>query len=177
MKALMTSIFLSLTFISFSQELNVGLGLGTGYKIDNLNALTISPSIEFRPVKSIVSLNSGIQFILVENKTILTFPLSINVIIGNKFRVCPSFGGFVRTNRNLGWSSGLSIEYRIKEIFIVLIKGDFNKDYWKDEAPTHFGGSYEYSNSGSSIWFSVGVKKNILKKSVPNDRAAPSPGI
>ncbi|MBN2215300.1 MAG: hypothetical protein JW723_13765 [Bacteroidales bacterium] len=74
-------------------------------------------------------------------------------------RFCPTFGLFVRTNANYGWSAGMMIEMKIKEKLHLFARGDYNKDYWKSETPRHD----EYTDTGSVIWISFGIKKNILK--------------
>ncbi len=69
----------------------------------------------------------------------------------------------MRTNANYGWITGLNIEYKINEKLLIFVKGDYVIGYWKDDAPSHFGSGSEYTNSGSSIWISLGIKKNIMK--------------
>ena len=148
---------------SFSQELNIGGTIGAGPKNNDFRIVTFGGTIEYRPVKSIVSLNTDPILLFNSKDLILTFPLYLKLIIGNKIRFCPTFGGFIRTNSNYGWTAGLSIEYKIKEKLFLYVKGDYNMDYWKADAPTHFGSSYEYTKRSSSIWISLGIKKNVLK--------------
>ena len=148
---------------SFSQELNIGGTIGAGPKNNDFRIVTLGATVEYMPVKSIVSLNTDPVFLFDSKDLMLTVPLYLKLIIGKKIRFCPAFGGFIRTNSNYGWTAGLSIEYKIKEKLLLFVKGDYNMDYWKAEAPTHFGSSYEYIDSGSSIWISLGIKKNILK--------------
>jgi len=148
---------------SFSQELIIGGTIGTGPKSNDFRIVTFGGTVEYRPVKSIISLNTDPILLFDSKDLMLTVPLYLKLIIGNKIRFCPTFGGFIRTNSNYGWTTGLGIEYKIKEKILLFVKGDYNIDYWKAEAPTHFGSSYEYIDSGSSIWISFGIKKNILK--------------
>lgn len=163
MRAILITSFILFSLFSFSQELNFGGIIGTGPKINKLNILTFGGTIEYRPNKALISLNSD-PILLVYNKEImLTVPLYLKLIIGNKIRFCPTIGGFVRTNANFGLITGLNIDYKINKKLLIFVKGDFTIDYWKDEAPSHFGSSYEYTNSDSSIWISLGIKKNILK--------------
>jgi len=93
---------------------------------------------------------------------ILTIPLYLKIIIGNKFRVCPTFGGFVRTNDNLGYMAGINFEMVVKERLIIFAKADYMWDYW-DKWNNRFGGSTNYETSSSTIWISLGIKRKILK--------------
>ncbi len=162
MKTLLTFLFLAFTINSFSQELNFGLESGTGYVDGQLNFFIVSSTIEYRPVKSLLSYNSGLQVVFINNSALITLPLTIKAIIGNRFRACPSFGGFIRNSKNYGWSAGLSLEYGVTDDLRILIKGDFNRDYWTGEGPSHQGGTYKYRDSENTLWFSIGFKKNIL---------------
>jgi len=162
MKALIIILFLFVAGFSSAQELNLGLELRGGPNINNGNILSLGPIIEYRPLNSFVSINSGVLFLLTKHKSIFNFPLSLKFIIGDKVKFCPSIGGFYRTNNNYGWSSGIIIDYKIKNKLTVFIMGEYNMDYWKAQAPTHLGGAYEYNKSGSSFWIGVGIKKNIL---------------
>ncbi|MCF6172063.1 MAG: hypothetical protein L3J31_01075 [Bacteroidales bacterium] len=96
------------------------------------------------------------------NDFMLTVPLYLKIILGNSFRVCPEAGGFVRTNGNYGLTTGLSLEYRIKKLFLFA-KADYYMDVSKKQTPLHDGSLSSYNYTFSSVWVSLGVKWNILK--------------
>ncbi len=125
--------------------------------------MTIASSVEYRPVKSYISLNLDPSVVFTEQKAIGNFPLYLKLILGDKFRVCPNFGAFIRTNSNYGWTTGLSIEYQIKDDFFIIAKGDIMKDYYKNEYPNKFGWKDTVTDKESNIWLSIGVKKNIIR--------------
>lgn len=162
MKTITIVLLLFVSGFSSAQDLNVGLELCGGPNVNDRNIISLGPIIEYRPVASFVSLNSGLLFLLTKDKAILTIPLSLKFIIGDKIRFCPAIGGFYRTNNNYGWSTAIIIDYEIKKKLFLYVKGEYNRDYWKEEAPSQFGGTYEYTNNGASFWFGVGLKKNIL---------------
>ena len=145
------------------QELNSGLAAGAAFTNNKPNAFTWTYLIEYRPHKSMLSINSGITLIAGHFIPAYSFPLYLKVIIGNQFRVCPSFGGFIRTNKSHGLSSGVTLEYEIPENLVIYLQGDYNRDYQKVEIPTHMGQTGESTSTFSSIWISIGLKKNILQ--------------
>ncbi len=169
MKIVFVSIFLIVSSLAFSQELSVGGFVATNLKIETSSEiLGFGANIEYRPNKSVVSINSDILFIFVTKRPITTFPLYIKIIIGNKLRVCPEFGGFIRTNENYGYLAGISVDYRINKKLLLYLKTDYMRDYWKDkyirwDKYNYVGGKRINSKTGYSIWFNFGFKINILK--------------
>jgi len=157
-------VIISYSLHGFSQELNIGGFLGAPYQKD-LNSFYpfVGPEIEFRPENSILSLTINPYLIFPDKETIATFPFYLKFILGKKIRFCPSFGGFIRTNSNYGWIAGLNIEYMIKERLIIYLKSDYYCDYYEYEYPTHFGDHKTRTDKEHSFWFSLGIKKNILK--------------
>lgn len=134
MKIVLTGIFIIVSSLVFSQELSVGGFVATNLKIKTSSEiLGFGASIEYRPKKSVVSINSDILFFYVNNGPIATFPLYIKIIIGNKLRVCPEFGGFIRTNENYGYLAGISVDYKIRKRLLLYLKADYMRDYWKDK--------------------------------------------
>ena len=113
-------------------------------------------------MKSIVSLNSGVDIIAGKANPVVSFPLFLKFIIGNQMRVCPIGGGYLRTNDHYGWSAGLNLEYRIGERLFVYSGADYNCDYWKVRIPSHSGAEGNSIENGSIIWIHFGLKKNIL---------------
>ncbi len=168
-KILLTVFLIPLTLFVFSQELNVGGFSATNWKVESsANILGVGASIEYRPKKAVISFNSDISIFWVNRAPITTFPLTFKIIIGNKLRVCPTFGGFIRTNENYGYSAGLCADYRVLKKVRLFIKAEYMRDYWKDEFYTwdkynYVGEKKINSNSGYSIWVNLGVKINVLK--------------
>jgi hypothetical protein len=144
---------------SYSQEFNLGANVGTELIHDNFNVVFIGGSSEYRPLKSLITFNFDPYILYTEKKLILTSPLYIKFIIGNKIRFCPTLGTFIRTNSNYGLSIGMMFEIKANEKLNLFAKGEYNKDYWKSESPRHD----KYISTDSSIWLTIGVKKNILK--------------
>ncbi|MFZ4739877.1 MAG: hypothetical protein ACOYLE_01795 [Bacteroidales bacterium] len=150
---------------TYSQELSIGgtFGFGTELKTFITRTKTFGGSFEFRPHESIISLNVDPFLIFIPNKVILTTPIYFKFIIGNKLRFCPTIGGFIRTNANYGWKTGLNMEFDIYKSLFLFVTSDYYIDYYKKEIPDHFGTSTSYTDRASSFWFSLGIKKNILK--------------
>ena len=156
MRNILVLILISLSLITFSQELNVGLDFGSNFIKEN--PLAISASVEYRPSKSIMSLNTGITVITASSNTIMSFPLFIKAIIGNEFRISPLFGGFIRTNENYGWYAGLEIEYYLVSHSAIFVQGEYTKEFYKNDTPRGY-----VINKDSSIWVRIGFKKKLLK--------------
>ena len=153
---------LSSMFVAQSQEFNAGLNLGY-LPCQGSNYYSFGGNFEFRPKHAYFSINTD-PFVLFD-KTYATFtePIYLKLIIGEKLRICPSAGGFVRTSGHYGWLLGLQIQYPINQKFILFSKNELYADHWKDTWPDHFGGSSVYINQGKSLMFSVGLKM-MLKK-------------
>lgn len=162
MKLAILIVLLFIGGLTSAQELNIGLELAGGPESINSTVFSLGPTIEYRLKESRISFNSGVLFLFSKYGALLTFPVNIKFIIGNKFRICPTTGGFIRSNKNYGWTLGLELDYKIKNRLIIFVKGDFNRDYYKVEIPNHFGENSETTNSESSFWFGLGIKINIL---------------
>lgn len=158
---MLCTIFMS-TFYSNAQEFHAGLNLGY-LPCQGSNYYSFGGNFEFRPKHAYFSINTD-PFVLFD-KTYATFtePIYLKLIIGEKLRICPSAGGFVRTSGHYGWLLGLQIQYPINQKFILFSKNELYADHWKDTWPYHFGGSSVYINQGKSLMFSVGLKM-MLKK-------------
>ncbi len=155
-------LLLSMSLNAHSQEFNAGLNLGY-WHCQGSNYYSVGGNFEFRPKHAYFSINTD-PFVLFD-KTYATFtePIYLKLNIGNKFRVCPSAGGFVRTSGNYGWLLGIQIEFRINQKFILFSKNELYADHWKDTYYGHFGENYTYINQGRSLMFSVGVKMKWKK--------------
>jgi hypothetical protein len=155
---------LFLVVAGFSQELNLGGSIGIGGLSSKVGIYTLGGTVEYRPHHARFSINTE-PYILTDFEEILfTTPLYLKFILGSKFRVCPTFGGFWRSNRNLGWSAGLNLEYALHEPLFIFIRGDYNKEYYKTDIPDHFGQSFTVTENTSTFWACIGLKMNILKK-------------
>jgi hypothetical protein len=164
MKKIILLAIISFSLQGFSQELNIGGFFGAPYQKDLYDFYPlVGAEIEFQPDNSILSLTTNPYVIFPEEETIFTFPLYLKFIIGNKFRVNPGFGGFIRTNSNYGWIVGLNLEYMFNDRLIIYLKSDYYTDYYEYEYPTHFGDHKTKTDKEHSYWFSMGIKKNILK--------------
>lgn len=153
---------LSSMFVAQSQEFNAGLNLGY-LPCQGSNYYSFGGNFEFRPKHAYFSINTD-PFVLFD-KTYATFtePIYLKFIIGEKLRICPSAGGFVRTSGHYGWLLGLQIQYPINQKFILFSKNELYADHWKDTYYGHFGENYDFINQGRSLMFSVGLKM-MLKK-------------
>ena len=151
--------FLFFSIKIYSQEIHFGLNIGV--TTVSLEAIFFDSGVnlEFVTKDKDVSISSNIFFIISPEKIVTTIPLSISVVIGDKFRFLPSIGGFIRTSSNYGWLLGTSFEYNAYKNLHVFAKFEYYKDYRKVSHPDHFGGSYEVIDSYNLIRFSLGVKK------------------
>ena len=158
-KKIALAIFiLNFCFIGKSQEMDIGLGMGVVIFQDK--AFNINAICEFRPNHSLFSFQTHPGIIVVDNEYIIgAFPLSMNLIIGNKFRVCPNVGGFYWTIRRGGWSAGLNLQYSINEKISMFMNSQFGKLYYQDYI--HSG---EVATAGFLNLF-IGVKYRIKKGS------------
>jgi hypothetical protein len=125
MKTIIIIILLLSAGMTVAQELNLGLEIGSGPKSKNSTIFSLGPRIEYRLKGSIISLNTGVLYLFTKDVSILTFPANIKFIIGNKFRICPTVGGFIRSNKNHGWTLGSfycalrSITYNVPRVKCV----------------------------------------------------------
>jgi hypothetical protein len=145
------------------QELNVGGFAGTGPWTWGVSGGVLGGAVEFRPGHAIFSLNAEPHIIFNSGDLFFTAPLYMKFILGNRFRFCPTMGGFWRSNGNFGWSAGLNLEFGLKEGLFLFFRGDLNKDYYKTKYPDHLGGSYPITESGYTVWTNLGLKISILK--------------
>ena len=158
---ILCTIFMS-TFYSSAQEFNAGLNLGY-LPCQGSNYYSFGGNFEFRPKHAYFSINTDPFVLFDKSYATFTEPIYLKLIIGEKLRICPSAGGFVRTSGNYGWLVGLHVEYSIHQQFILFSKNELYADHWKDTWPDHFGGSSVYINQGRLLMFSAGVKM-MLKK-------------
>lgn len=161
-KRIILILFYVLTINCYGQEINVGVNGGL-IPLDKNLYTTIGGAFEYRPKNAIFSINTDPFLLFYQRNVLLTEPIYMKFIIGNKFRFCPVAGGFVRTTRSYGWLVGFHLEYLIKDKFILFSKNEFYKDYWKDQFYNHYGGSSTYINHSNSMLFSLGLKM-MLKK-------------
>ena len=162
LKLVVIILLFPLAFVSYAQELNVGLEFTGGPTPGDAYIVAMGPVIEFRPHHSFVSINSGLTFLVYKNESLLTIPLTLKAIIGNKFRFCPTLGGFIRANGNVGYSVGVHLDYQVKENLFIYLKGEYNRDYWKEEVPSHNWGTSEITRHGSSFWIGIGLRVNLF---------------
>ena len=147
----------------FSQEINIGAGVGSGLA-DNFKVLTYNLNFEYKPERLDISLNFDPVIYSGNNRSILTTPMYIKAIVGNKLKVCPSIGGFVRFidgDNNYGWLVGLGLELPLGH-FQPYFKAEYDMDYWKSEHPLHSGGVIYETQKSPSAWLSVGLKYRLL---------------
>ena len=157
---ILCTIFMS-TFYSSAQEFNAGLNLGY-LPYQGSNYYSVGGNFEFRPKHAYFSINTDPFVLFDKTYATITEPIYLKLIIGNKLRICPSAGGFVRTSGNYGWLLGLHVEYLIHQKFILFSKNELYADHWKDTYYGHFGENYAFINQGRLLMFSVGMKM-ILK--------------
>lgn len=155
-------ILISMSFYVHSQEFNAGLNLGY-LPCQGSNYYSFGGNFEFRPKHAYFSINTDPFVLFDKTYATITEPIYLKLIIGNKLRVCPSAGGFVRTSGNYGWLLGLHVEYLVKQQFILFSKNELYTDHWKDTYYGHFGEKYDFINQGKSLMFSIGMKM-MLKK-------------
>jgi hypothetical protein len=163
MKWIISCLFLALCVKSFGQELNLGVNTGVNVLLtspQNISDFSLGGNLEFRPKNAIFSINTDPFILFQKNNINLTAPLYIKFIIGKKFRVSPSFGGFVRTSGHYGFLGGLTLEYVIKDRFIIFSKNEFYRDYWTEKRANPHG-TYESANS-NSLQFCLGFKFMLL---------------
>lgn len=154
---------LLLLFITSSiysqQQLNIGAQLGNVFIKGDSKNIGLGGEIAYKPRLALISFNFD-PILLIPNKNlVLTLPVYLRFIIGNKIRFCPEVGGFWRTNGNFGWTTGLHLEMVVKERLYVFVRGDYFRDYWKAIGPDN----NQYLDYGSSVLISIGIEKNILR--------------
>lgn len=155
--------FLSLTWSCRSQEYNIGgeLGVLSDFSFSN-PAFNLNTFFEFRPKNAFFSLNTNPGVIVVKEDLIIgSFPLYLKLIIGDKFKFCPKFGAFYWTNRRWGLTGGFNIEVLFKEKLSPFLSADFMRGYYKEQIPSHFGGSSSSIESFGMFRLSIGLKYQI----------------
>lgn len=158
------SCFISI--LSFSQEINLGGGIGTD---KGFNSIGLHSYLEYRPENAQFSINMDASYHAAESDSFLTIPVYLKLIFGNKFRVCPSIGGFVRSNSNTGWITNMNLEFLINEKTIITAQGSLTTDYWKANRVSPGGIPYVSTENSKWLWFNIGIKKTLssMEKSAP----------
>ncbi len=139
-----------------AKELNTGLNSGAGL-IAGETLLTFGANLEYKPKYALFSINTDPFIFIIDKKAVFTAPLCLKFNFGNKFKICPSVGGFIRTIKSYGWLTGLQFEYNVYEKITLFSKNELYVDYWKDYFPNHFGGVSTYTEHGYSILLSLGL--------------------
>lgn len=134
----------------------------------NYNAFQLSGMAEYRPLKSLISINADPSVYLQKNNFLISLPVYFKVILSAQsfnpdinyvgLRVSPYSGAFVRSNSNYGWLAGISVEYPFKRRLFVFGRWDYYKDYWTVITPRR----NEITESDGSFWLQFGIKRNIL---------------
>ena len=157
------TIHLILFSPAIAQELNIGGGIGTDLKYAN-ELFFLDGIIEYRPGNSLFSVLSGPQLIIASNKVILSAPLELRFIFGKQIRIGPSFGIIIRSNSNFGWTGNIICEYKTNKDLFFFLKGSCDRESYKDETAR----GDEIRSTVGVFWLSLGVKKNLVFKSVPD---------
>ncbi len=158
MKIILIIAFCLISTLSFAQEINLGGGLGSDKEF---NFIGLHSYIELRPDKSLFSLNIDPSFHTAKSSSFFTIPVYLKMIIGNKLRVCPSIGAFVRTNSNSGWLTNLNLEFLTSEKTIILAQFSLTTDYTKIDRRSSGSALYTEKESSKWIWFNVGIKRSL----------------
>ena len=83
-----------------AQELNVGGFAGAGPWTWGVNIGVMGGAVEFRPSRAAFSLNDEPYLLFNSQELLFTAPLYLKFILGNRFRFCPTMGGFWRSNKH-----------------------------------------------------------------------------
>lgn len=153
---LLLFFFLKTSWIYSQQELHLGANVGFYNEILSGEFYpTFSEIIEYKPNKTILSLNFEPSLIIAGKNAVGLYPLYMKIVLGKKFRVAPSVGGFILTGEplKLGWLAGLNFEYLIKNKFTPFISSKFLLYYEKQ--------SIGYAKI-PILWFGAGFKFNFL---------------
>lgn len=153
-----------------AQELNLGGNIGVS-RFDLRNYAMAGAQLEYVPKIDRVSfsINTELSAIIVENNVLISTPLYLKVMFGRKIRVSPFLGMFLRSNKNYGPTLGGILEIKIKPRLLISLKVDRNIDVYKKYTPNHFGGNSSQTYTAPSMWFSLGLRWNLLKKSATNN--------
>ena len=153
-------LYLSLSSICRCQEFNIGGETGT---ISNLGfsspAFNLNSLFEFRPKHSFFSVNTAPGVIIFNNNLIIgSFPLSLKFILGDKYRFCPKIGVFYWTNQRWGMTGGFNFEVVIRDKLSPFLSADLMRISFREQIPSHFGGSSTQLTSSVGLKLSIGLK-------------------
>ena len=155
--------YLCLPWVCRSQEYNVGVELGviSDFGLNN-QAVNLNGLFEFRPANAFFSINTNPGLIVTKEGSIFgSIPLFMKFIIGDKYKFCPKFGTFYWTNRRWGLTGGFNFEALFKEKLSPFLSADFIKGYYKEQIPSHFGGSSTSIDSFGILRLSIGFKYQL----------------
>jgi hypothetical protein len=161
MKIFLTIASCFFSIMSFSQEVNLGGGIGTD---QGLNTFGLHSYVEFRPNKAPFSLNVDPSVHFYGRNPFYTVPVYLKFIIGNKFRVCPSFGLFLGSSTGNGWMTNLNFEFVTAKKIILTAQASLSTDYWKTDQYLPGGVPYVSSKSEKWLWINIGIKKMLVLK-------------
>ncbi len=159
MKPVFSIILLVLTLGSAAQELNIGFNTGTDISGGRTGILLVGPTFEYIPDAAKFSINTAATYWNSNDQSTLIFPVYIKVFFGDKFRIGPTAGGFVKANSHYGWLLGINIDYSLMNKIRVFANSEFFNEYWKLDTPE------KYTDIGNVGTFTIrlGVKYNILQ--------------
>lgn len=162
MRLLFVVLFSSQMIVA--QELNLGGNIGLG-RIESYNVGLSGVQLEYIPKldKVSISLNTEVSVLFLGEDLLMSSPLYLKMVFGRKCRVSPYLGMFVRSNGYYGPTFGGMVDIQLKSRMLLSFKVDRNIDIYKASVPSHIGGSTEY-NTFASTWFSIGLRRNLLKK-------------
>ncbi len=169
MKYFFTGLIIFGAFLVSAQEFNLGGSFGTNIHhnysdFDNFELYQLSTSIEYRPKKMVWSLNLDPALLYYYNDYVLSFPLYFKIIIGNKYRVCPIFGGAIRSDHNYSLNLGLLLEFKTSEYTFLFAKGSNEYFYYDNFIPLRSGVYGKMKSVDKYFLLQLGVKINILRK-------------
>jgi len=170
MKQIFIVVFISiiLSIRAFSQELSLGIHAGL-MPSHSEELISFGGCFEYRPAKSLFSISTDpYVFAYPGNFTqdiefVFTGPLSIKLILGDKFRFCPTVGAFIRSNGNTGWQYGLDVDYKTPGNVIFFLKGEMYREYWMGEPPSNYPSLNNSLDGDNNLLISLGIKIMISK--------------
>lgn len=128
-------LFICITTSLSAQELNFGGFLGTPLSYQYSPNIEFGGVIEFKPLDKRISFNNQYYFFFQNNNELLrTTSLYLKLDFGNKFKISPTWGLFIRSNKNKGTVLGLNFQYELKEKKNKLFfQTDLMTDYYSYE--------------------------------------------
>ena len=124
---------------------------------------SIGPSLEFNPKMSIFSICTEVNYWNYDNQNAIMIPLYLKFFLGDKIRIGPAGGGFLKSNSHYGWLAGVHFDTRLRNRLRLFAKTEAISEKWKYDSSDKWGNPIVLHSGMFYLTVCFGVKYNLLE--------------